>query len=448
MVDAQLVRHSLTYPWPRRRILLKMKPTHYEAFNRMMTMRFLILTLGLLGGVSTSAAEWPQFRGPTGDGVSKATNVPVEWSATEHVAWKQPIPGVGWSSPILAGGRLYLTTAVGEKDGPISLRALCVDATDGHIVWDTEVFQPETTAAHEMHSKNSMASPTPVAEGERLYVHFGHLGTAALDLDGNVLWRQTALAYHPRHGNAGSPQLVGDLLVFSCDGMENPFVAALDRGTGDVRWRTDRKTTAIKTFSFSTPTAIEVDGGQQIILPGSGFVGAYDPSDGHEIWRVRYGEGYSVVPRPVFANGLLFVASGFDRPILYAINPQGAHGDTTDTHVVWSLEKGAPLTPSVLVVGDALYFASDNGVATCVDTRTGNVHWTKRLGGDFSASPVFADGRIYFPSEAGVTTVIQAGKSFESVATNDLGERMLASPVLTDGAIFLRTESNLWRIQK
>ena len=152
--------------------------------------------------------------------------------------------------------------------------ALCVDAADGRIVWDSEVFQPETNAAHEMHSKNSMASPTPIVEGDRLYVHFGHLGTAALDLDGKVLWRQTALAYHPRHGNAGSPQLVGDLLVFSCDGMENPFVAALDRGTGDIRWRTDRNTTAKKSFSFSTPIVIEVDGGQQIILPGSGFVGA------------------------------------------------------------------------------------------------------------------------------------------------------------------------------
>ncbi len=410
-------------------------------------MRFLILMLGLLSGASISAAEWPQFRGPTGDGMSTATNVPVEWSATEHVAWKQPIPGVGWSSPILASGRLYLTTAVGEKDGPISLRALCVDAADGHIVWDVEVLQPAATAAQEMHSKNSMASPTPIVEGDRLYVHFGHLGTAALDLDGNVLWRQTALGYHPRHGNGGSPQLVGDLLVFSCDGMENPFVAALDRGTGDIRWRTDRNTTAIKTFSFSTPTAIEVDGGQQIILPGSGFVGAYDPRDGHEIWRVRYGEGYSVVPRPVFANGLLFVASGFDRSVLYAINPEGAHGDATDSHVVWSHEKGTPLTPSVLVVGDELYFASDNGVATCVDARTGNVHWTKRLGGDFSASPVFADGRIYFSSEAGVTTVIQAAKAFESIATNDLGERMLASLAVTDGAIFLRTDSNLWRIQ-
>jgi outer membrane protein assembly factor BamB len=169
-----------------------------------------------------------------------------------------------------------------------------------------------------------------------------------------------------------------------------------------------------------------VDGVRQVILPGSGFVAAYDPKDGHEIWRVGYDEGYSVVPRPVFANGLLFVASGFNRPVLYAIDPKGAAGDATDSHIVWK---------------------HDNGVATCADAKTGKQNWTKRLGGDFSASPVFAEGRIYFENEAGVTTVIKAGKEYEAVATNDLGERMLASPAILDGAMFLRTENNLWRIQ-
>ena len=204
-----------------------------------------------------------------------------------------------------------------------------------------------------------------------------------------------------------------------------------------MRWKVKRNTTAAKKFSFSTPIAIEVDGQQQVISPGSGFVAAYDPRDGREIWRVRYGEGYSVVPRPVYAHGLLFVASGFERAILYAIDPKGAQGDATETNVVWTHEKGAPLTPSVLVVGDELYFVSDNGVATCVDAQTGKIHWTKRLGGDFSASPVFAEGRIYFQNEAGVTTVVKAGKEFESLAANDLGERTLASPILTDGAILL-----------
>ncbi len=412
-----------------------------------MASRMLLVVVLLVVGVAARAADWPQFRGPNGDGVSTAKNVPVHWSATEHIAWKQAIPGTGWSSPVLVGGKLYLTTAVGEKDGPTSLRAICIDAKDGHIVWNTEVFQPDAKATGEKHAKNGLASPTPIVDGDREYVHFGHMGTAALDLNGKVVWRQTSLAYPPKHGAGGSPQLIGEVLVFSCDGEAKPFIAALDRQTGDVRWKVERQTKATKTFSFCTPAAIEVDGQQQVISPGSGLVGAYDPRDGREIWRVRYGEGYSVVPRPVFAHGLLYVASGFDKAVLYAIRPQKAQGDVTETNVAWSLEKGAPLTPSVLVVGDELYFISDIGVANCVDAKTGKVHWTKRLGGNYSASPVLAEGRIYFLSEEGVTTVVRASKEFESLSTNELGERSLASPAVDDGAIYLRTESNLWRIE-
>jgi outer membrane protein assembly factor BamB len=413
-----------------------------------MPRHFLILSIlffVLLG--STAAADWPQFRGPNGDGISSAKNVPIEWSDTENVAWKQSIPGIGWSSPVLSKGKLYVTTAVDNHEAPTSLRAVCVDAANGHIVWNTEVFQPAADVSKQKHEKNGLASPTPIVDGDRLYVHFGHMGTAALDLSGNIIWRQTTLGYQPRHGNGGSPLLIGDLLVISCDDMEKPFVAALDRASGDVRWKTDRNTTATKKFSFSTPIAIEVDGRHQIISQCSGFVGAYDPNDGHEIWRVRYGEGYSVVPRPVFAHGLLFVASGFERPILHAIDPKGAAGDATETNVAWKHDKGAPLTPSVLVVGDEIYFVSDKGVATCLDARTGKLHWTKRLGGDYSASPVFADERIYFQSEVGVTTVVKAGTTFESLATNDLGENTLASAAVADGVIFLRSEADLWRIQ-
>lgn len=414
----------------------------------MIRLRTSVAIATLLFNNFLSAADWPQFRGPTGDGVSTAKDVPIEWSASQHVAWKQSIPGVGWSSPVASNGKLFLTTAIGNDGEPISLRALCLDASDGHVLWDSKVFEPASDSAKEMHSKNSLASSTPIVDGDKLYVHFGHMGTAALDLAGNVLWRQTSLAYHPRHGNGGSPLLVDDKLVFSCDGFENPFVAALDRNTSEVRWKVDRKTTALKTFSFSTPILIRVDGKQQIILPGSGFVGSYDPADGQELWRVRYGEGYSVVPRPVFAKGLVFVSSGYDRAVLYAINPTGAQADATDTHVVWKHDKGAPLTPSPLAVGDELYFVSDNGVATCVDVLTGKLHWAKRLGGDFSASPVYADGHIYFQSEAGVTSVVKALKEFELVATNDLGERTLASPAPIEGAMIIRSGGNLWKIQK
>ena len=409
---------------------------------------FYTSILMLVVATSAVAEEWTQFRGPTGDGISAAKNVPVEWSAKEHVVWKQPLPGSAWSSPVLSRGKLYMTTAVEEGEDVTSLRVLCVNAEDGKIDWNVEVFKPEATAVKERHSKNSLASPSAILAGDRLYVHFGHLGTAALDLSGKVLWRQMELAYKPRHGNGGSPVLVGDHLIFSCDADEDPFVAALDAKSGKVRWKTPRNTTASRTFSFCTPTVIELDGATQVISPGSGFVGAYNPQDGKELWRVSYGEGYSVVPRPVYANGLLFLSSGYERPTLYAINPKGASGDATETNVAWTATKGAPLTPSMLVVGDELYAVADNGVATCFDARTGKVNWTKRLAGDFSASPVFADGRIYFQNEAGVTYVVKAGAEYELLATNDLEERTLASLVPTDGGVFIRSESHLWRIGK
>lgn len=411
-----------------------------------MSTLFRALLIALLVIHSLMASDWNQFRGPTGDGVSQATNIPIHWSSTDNVVWKQKIPGAGWSSPVLSQGKVFLTSAVDAKTGSISLRALCLDAADGAIDWDVEVLRPEPSAAKESHTKNTLASPTPHLDADRLYVHFGHMGSAALDLDGDVLWRQTTLKYRPTHGNGGSFVLVGDKLIFSCDGMQDPFLAALDCNTGEVQWKTPRKSSATKTFSFSTPTVVEIDGAQQIISIGSGIAGAYDPKDGREIWRVTFDEGYSVVPRPVWAHGLVFISTGFNRPRLMAIDPMGAVGDATATHVLWSHEKGAPLTPSMLVVGDELYFVSDNGVASCLDARTGRVHWTKRLGGDFSASPVFAEGRIYFQNEAGVTYVVAADTTFELIASNDIKERTLASPAVTNKAIFLRSESHLWRI--
>jgi outer membrane protein assembly factor BamB len=323
---------------------------------------------------------------------------------------------------------------------------MCLDAADGKVLWDVEVFRPDPAAAAAIHKKNSPASATPIVADGKLYVHFGHMGTAALDLSGKVLWRQASVTYPPVHGNGGSPALAGGLLVFNCDGANDPFVAAVDAASGEVRWKTPRDTPAKSKFSFSTPLAIDVDGRAQLVSAASGFVAGYDPADGRELWRVRYGEGYSVVPRPVYAHGLLFVSSGFDSPVLYAIRPAGAAGDVTDTHVAWKARKGAPCTPSPLVVGDEVYFVSDTGVATCADAKTGAVHWTERLDGNFSASPVSAEGRVYFQNESGVGYVVAADRSFRLLAENDLGEPSLASYAVADGALFIRTRNHLWRI--
>ena len=411
------------------------------------------VALGCLGAsaawVSAGETEWPQFRGATGMGVSKAADVPVKWSATEGVAWKVEVPGTGWSSPVLSKGRLYLTAAVNDAtSGDVTLHALCLDAKDGHVLWDTEVLKPEPGKVAAMHRKNTPASPTPIVTNERLYVHFGHMGTAALDLAGQVLWRQTELEYPPTHGNGGSPLLLGDELIFSADGQKDPCVIALEAKTGALRWKTPRNSPAKKQFSFSTPLAIEVGGVQEVISPGPGFVGAYDPKDGHELWRVGYGEGYSVVPRPVYAHGLLYLSSGFDKATFYAIKPQGATGDATATNVAWTVAKGAPHTASAVVVGDEVYFVSDAGIASCANATTGEVYWSERLGGNFSASPVVVGDRIYFQNETGVGYVVKASKTYELLATNELGEKSLASPAVADGALYLRTEGHLWKIGK
>jgi outer membrane protein assembly factor BamB len=406
---------------------------------------FLLILIG--SAVHAVEAEWPQFRGPTGQGISAARDLPTSWNATQNVAWKVAVPGRGWSSPVLAGGKVFLTSAVtdpGSSDA--TLHAVCLDAKDGRLIWDTEVFRPDPAGLAVIHRKNSPASATPIIHGDRLYVHFGHMGTAALDLAGQVRWRQLELGYPPTHGNGGSPVLIDGTLIFSADGQENPAVVALATDTGKLRWKTPRQSSARKQFSFSTPLVIEVAGGNQVISPTSGFVGAYDPGDGRELWRTSYGEGYSVVPRPVFAHGLVFVSSGYDQPSVLAIRPQGAAGDVTASHVAWTHKKGAPLTPSMLAVGDELYFVSDGGIATCADARTGTVHWSERLGGDFSASPISAEGRIYFQNESGIGFVVKAGTQFELLAKNELGERTLASSAAVDGALFIRSEAHLWKI--
>jgi outer membrane protein assembly factor BamB len=341
-----------------------------------------------------------------------------------------------------------LTSAVAKPSSDVSLRALCFDANNGQLIWNVEALAAAQEKANPVHEKNSLASPTPVIDYDRLYVHFGHMGTAALDFNGKVVWRQTGLEYSPVHGNGGSPALVDDLLVFSCDGGDNPFVAALDRLSGEIRWKAPRRVAVEKSFAFSTPLVIAVDGAKQIVSPASGLVAAYNPRDGVELWRVRYGDGYSVIPRPVYSHGLLFICTGFDRPSIYAIRPVKHGGDLTGTHVVWRHAKGAPNTPSPIAVGDELYFVSDGGVASCLDARSGKVHWNQRLGGAFSASPAAAENRLYFLNEEGICYVVSAETTFKLLATNELGERTFASPAVTDGALILRSESHLWRIGK
>jgi outer membrane protein assembly factor BamB len=413
------------------------------------TLGTLLVTLLLNAPAPEPTADaWTEFRGPTGQGLVLAGNLPTEWGPDKNVAWKKDIPGKGWSSPILLDGRVYLTTAVpveGKKDQ--SLRALCLDAKTGKTLWDVEALKQDGSKAPNIQGKNSHASPTPLvdATAKRLYVHFGHMGSACLDLDGKVQWTQTDLHYAPVHGNGGSPILADGLLVFSIDGSDKQCVVALDATSGKIKWQTDRHSKAVKKFSFSTPLVIDVKGKKQVISPASDVVGGYDLESGEEVWRVTY-NGFSVTPRPVYAHGMVYLSTGFMSPTLLAIKPDGK-GDVTKSHVAWSANRGAPLTPSPLVVGDELYMVSDNGTASCLDAKTGELRWQERLGGNFSASPICADSKIYFLSEEGVGHVIKAGTKFERVAKNDLKERSLASYAAADGALFIRTEGHLFRIE-
>lgn len=388
-------------------------------------------------GVSVFAQDWPQFRGPSGEGHATGKNLATEWSESKNIRWKTPIPGTGWSSPVIGGNRIWLTSAANEGK---SLRLISIDKNTGKILLDKELFTVDSPA--KIHKKNSFASPTPILDGDRLYIHFGMQGTACVRTNGDIVW-QTRLDYNHVHGNGGSPILSNGKLYINCDGGDSQYVVALDAATGKQSWRADRKTY----MAFATPHMIRVKGADQFISPSAWRTVSYDPETGKENWWVTYGDGFSNVPRPVYGHGLVFLATGFHKPEVIAVKPDGK-GDVTASHIVWRLDRGAPLTPSPLLVGDELYVVSDNGIATCVDAKSGKIHWRERIGGNHSASPTFADGRIYFLSEEGESVVVKPGTVFEKIAANQLDGRFLASPAISDNAIFLRSAEHLYRIQK
>jgi outer membrane protein assembly factor BamB len=398
----------------------------------------LLLSIASVSGATGGAEDWPQFRGPSGQGHSGETGLPLAWSESQNIAWKTPVPGRGWSSPVVAGGRAWVTTSVRENGA--SLRAIAYDVATGRQVVNVEIFHRRS--ADLTNPKNSHASPTPIVAGDRVYVHFGAEGTAALTTSGEIVWK-ARFSYESQHGNGGSPVLYDDLLIFSCDGSNDAFVVAVDARTGKVRWKTPRRQPWDQ--AYSTPLVIRVGDRDQLVSVGAYRAAAYDPRSGKEIWRVSYADGFSNVPRPVFGRGLVYIATGFQQPSLLAVRPDGS-GDITRTHVAWTLTRGAPLTPSPLIVGDELYVVNDGGIAQCLDAATGATHWVQRLGAAFSASPVFADGRIYFLGEDGTSTVIAPGKEFKRLASSALDGEILASMAVSERSIFIRTGTHLYRL--
>jgi outer membrane protein assembly factor BamB len=380
--------------------------------------------------------DWPEFRGPTGQGHSDERGLPLTWSETKNVRWKVAIPGRGWSSPAIHGDRIWVTTATEEGK---SLRAISIDRNTGAILQNVELFRLKSTG--HLNTKNSLASPTPVLEGDRVYAHFGANGTACLTEAGEILWK-TRLEYdNGQHGPGGSPVIYDNLLIMSCDGQDVQYVVALDKMTGKVRWKKSREGYQ----AYTTPLVVRLPAGDQVISPGAFRAISYEPSTGKELWQVRYGEGFSNVPRPVYGNGLVFICTGFQQPSLLAVRLDG-RGDVTKSHVAWTLKRGVSLTPSPLLVGDELYLVSDNGIASCVDAKTGAPNWQVRLRGNYSASPIYADGRIYFLSEEGESVVIAPGKEFKALAKNQLDGSTLASMAVSGGSIFVRSQTHLYRL--
>ena len=407
-------------------------------------------TIYLLLISTVAIADWPQFRGPTQQGHSDAKGLPFEWGPEKNVTWKVAVPGKGWSSPVVVSGRIYLTTAIAEGEGTKpdqSLRTICIDAKNGQTIWDREVIRQPGAEVPNIHGKNSQASATPTVEGRRVFVHFGHFGTACLNAnDGSIVWTNRELKYAPVHGNGGSPVLHDGKLIFLIDGTDRQEIVALDAESGKVAWRTPRLSNPKKAFSFSTPLITELNGTTQLIAVGSDVVMSLDPTNGKEIWRVAF-SGYSIVPRPVAGNGFVYLSTGYDNARLLALKPTGGTGDLTDSAIAWKAEKNAPYNPSMILADGLLYAVSDSGIASCWEAETGMVVWSERVPDKYTSSILFAEGRLYLHSETGTTTVLKAGRTFEILATNKLDERTLSSFAVEGKAILIRTEKNLFRIE-
>ncbi|MFM8272106.1 MAG: PQQ-binding-like beta-propeller repeat protein [Gemmata sp.] len=406
----------------------------------------LVLLLSATGATPAEPPTWSQFRGAGGQGHIEEP-VPAAWGETKNVAWKAPVAGKGWSSPVVAAGKVWATTAVAEKGAgtSTSLRVLAFDLGSGRAEHDVELFTVAKPQA--LHARNTPASPTPAVVGEKIVASFGSDGVGCVDAaTGKVLWRNTALKVNYETGPGSSPVPYKGLVILPCDGADSQFVVALDAATGKEAWRTDRTAAAKKApnerRAFSTPLVISVGNKDQIVIPGAQCVYSYDPDSGKELWRVTY-TGFSNVPRPVFANGLVYVSSGYFNHELMAIRPDGT-GDVTATHVAWRHKKGVPNVPSPVAAGGLLFMVSDQGVATCLDAKTGELKWTERFPGTYSASLLVRDDTVYAFADDGKTVLFKAADEFQQVGRNELAGRTQATPAAGGGGLLVRTDTALY----
>ncbi len=436
---------------------------------RLTSFVFILIQLAL----PVESGEVTQFRGSNGDGIATETKAPASFSEKQNITWKTEIPGKGWSSPVVAEGKLWLTTAVEDYptdeerkamltkagDDPkffkelaiaksVSIKLLQIDMQSGKLEKSIDLVQID--APKTIHKTNSYATPTPVIDGDNIICHFGTYGTFCVNRsDFSIVWQRQIPLNHGV-GPGSSPFVIHDLLVLICDGVDKQYVTALNKFTGEPVWKTDRPELDAATGqlkkAFDTPISV-VDrlGREQLICMGAHWVIAYEPETGEEIWKVRHGKGFSVVPRPVLGHGMVYISTGFGKAQLWAIRIDGT-GDVTKTHVAWKEKRNIPTKPSPLLVGDRIYVMGDTGIATCFDAIDGATLWTERVGGNYSSSPLFADGKIYFANHDGVVTVIAPGDEYQELAENQLDGQIMATPIAIDDSLFIRTDTSLYRI--
>ena len=432
---------------------------------------FLAALPFVLASASLGAADWPNWRGPLASGVSPESGLPEKWSATENIAWKARLTGVGVSSPIVAGDQVYVTSQLGAGvrkpgnhprlaqgasaagSGERALEAAVADGktyfvvqafarADGRLLWEHRM-----EAAGELpgvHDKHNMASSSPVSDGRIVYAWFATGQIVALDRAGKVVWQrhlgQEISPFDINWGHSSSPTLHGNLLLLLCDHGPASYLLAVDKETGKQAWKADR---GKGRASYSTPVVVEVNGRSEVIVNSSERVDAYDAKDGTLLWHVG-GSNQFPIPVASYENGMLYMSRGYRSGPYMAVRP-GGRGDVSATHVAWQVPTGAPYVSSLVQYQGRVYMANDVGVLTVIDAKTGQRVWQERTPGVFSASPVAGDGKVYFLSETGETMVLStAGPSI--VARNDLGERALASPAISGGRLFIRTDGHIYAI--
>ena len=427
----------------------------------------------VLGTAGLVADDWPHWRGPGAVGVSNDTNLPERWSATENVAWKAPIAGSGISTPVIAGGRVYVTSQIGRgvsREGPRLVqgggaaaageRALdtrAADKDDGRTVFVVEAFR-ETDGKRlweyrveadgplpPVHDKHNLASPSPVTDGSRVFAWFGTGQIVALDRDGKRVWQRhlgkEMAPFEINWGHSSSPTLHEDLLLLLCDHEPASYLLALDTRTGKERWKADRGKGRV---SYSTPLVVQTARRAEVIVNSSERIDAYDAKTGALLWHAG-SENRCPIPMPLFHDGVIYASRGYRSGPYMALRP-GGRGDVSSSHLVWHVPTGAPYVSSLLHYQGLIYMATDNGILTIVNAADGSRVWQGRVGGVFSASPVAGDGKVYLQSETGETIVLRAGRDAEIIARNIIGERTLASMAIASGRIYLRSDEHLFCI--